>query len=135
LEVSVNASAHGAYLVSESALSAQITLVATGSEVSLAVDVQTHLATQNIGATVISMPCQELFWAQDEAYRQTLFPKDRPVVAIEAASPLSWYRLVGDKGLIIGIETFGVSAPAPDAYRHFGLTVETIVEKILAAYS
>jgi transketolase len=135
LEVSVNASAHGAYLVSESALSAQITLVATGSEVSLAVDVQTHLATQNIGATVISMPCQELFWAQDEAYRQTLFPKDRPVVAIEAASPLSWYRLVGDKGLIIGIETFGVSAPAPDAYRDFGLTVETIVEKILAAYS
>jgi transketolase len=134
LDVSVNASARGAYLVSESVLPPQITLVATGSEVSLAVAVQTHLAAQNIGATVISMPCQELFWNQNETYRQTLFPKDRPVVAIEAASPLSWYRLVGDKGLIIGIETFGVSAPAADAYRHFGLTAEAVGGEIMSHY-
>ena len=124
-DLSINASARGAYVISEGSLSPKITLVATGSEVSLAVDVQNALAQHGAGATVISMPCQELFWAQSESYREALFPKNRPIVAIEAASPLSWYRL----------ETFGMSAPAAEVYDHFGLTPKAITENIVAKYS
>ena len=134
-DVSINASARGAYVISEGSLPPKITLVATGSEVSLAVDVQNALAQHGAGATVISMPCQELFWAQSESYREALFPKDQPIVAIEAASPLSWYRLVGERGMIFGIETFGMSAPAVDVYDHFGLTPKAITETIAAKYS
>jgi len=134
-DFSINASARGAYVISEGSLPPKITLVATGSEVSLAVDVQNALAQHGAGATVVSMPCQELFWAQSESYREALFPKDRPIVAIEAASPLSWYRLVGEKGMIFGIDTFGMSAPAADVYDHFGLTPKAVTEKIVAKYS
>ena len=134
-DLSINASARGAYVISEGSLSPKITLVATGSEVSLAVDVQNALAQHGAGATVISMPCQELFWAQSESYREALFPKNRPIVAIEAASPLSWYRLVGERGMIFGIETFGMSAPAAEVYDHFGLTPKAITENIVAKYS
>jgi transketolase len=134
-DFSINASARGAYVISEGSLPPKITLVATGSEVSLAVDVQNALAQHGAGATVVSMPCQELFWAQSESYREALFPKDRPIVAIEAASPLSWYRLVGEKGMIFGIETFGMSAPAADVYDHFGLTPKAITENIVTQYS
>ena len=134
-DLSINASARGAYVISEGSLPPKITLVATGSEVSLAVDVQNALAQHGAGATVISMPCQELFWAQSESYREALFPKNRPIVAIEAASPLSWYRLVGERGMIFGIETFGMSAPAADVYDHFGLTPKAITETIAAKYS
>jgi len=134
-DIAINASARGAYVISEGSLPPKITLVATGSEVSLAVDVQNALAQHGAGATVVSMPCQELFWAQSESYREALFPKDRPIVAIEAASPLSWYRLVGEKGMIFGIETFGMSAPAADVYDHFGLTPKAITENIVTQYS
>jgi transketolase len=134
-DFSINASARGAYVISEGSLPPKITLVATGSEVSLAVDVQNALAQHGAGATVVSMPCQELFWAQSESYREALFPKDRPIVAIEAASPLSWYRLVGEKGMIFGIDTFGMSAPAADVYDHFGLTPKAITENIVTQYS
>lgn len=134
-DLSINASARGAYVISEGSLPPKITLVATGSEVSLAVDVQNALAQHGAGATVISMPCQELFWAQSESYREALFPKNRPIVAIEAASPLSWYRLVGERGMIFGIETFGMSAPAAEVYDHFGLTPKAITENIVAKYS
>jgi transketolase len=134
-DIAINASARGAYLLSEGTLAPKITLVATGSEVSLAVDIQQALAQHGLGATVVSMPCQELFWAQSESYREALFPKDRPIVAIEAASSLSWYRLVGEKGMIFGIDTFGMSAPAADVYDHFGLTPKAVTEKIVAKYS
>jgi transketolase len=134
-DFSINASARGAYVISEGSLPPKITLVATGSEVSLAVDVQNALAQHGVGATVVSMPCQELFWAQSESYREALFPKDRPIVAIEAASSLSWYRLVGERGMIFGIDTFGMSAPAADVYDHFGLTPKAITENIVTKYS
>jgi transketolase len=134
-DFSINASARGAYVISEGSLPPKITLVATGSEVSLAVDVQNALAQHGAGATVVSMPCQELFWAQSESYREALFPKERPIVAIEAASSLSWYRLVGERGMIFGIDTFGMSAPAADVYDHFGLTPKAVTEKIVAKYS
>ena len=134
-DIAINASARGGYLLSEGTLAPKITLVATGSEVSLAVEVQQALAEHGVGATVVSMPCQELFWAQSESYREALFPKDRPIVAIEAASPLSWYRLVGERGMIFGIDTFGMSAPAADVYDHFGLTPKAITENIVTKYS
>lgn len=134
-DIAINASARGAYVISEGSLPPKITLVATGSEVSLAVDVQNALAQHGAGATVVSMPCQELFWAQSESYREALFPKERPIVAIEAASFLSWYRLVGERGMIFGIDTFGMSAPAADVYDHFGLTPKAVTEKIVAKYS
>lgn len=135
-DVSINACARGGYVISEGELPPQITLVATGSEVALAVAVQHHLAQkdQPIGATVVSMPSQELFWAQSVSYQEALFPKSRPIVAIEAASPLSWYRLVGPEGLIVGIEDFGISAPAPEAYEHFGLTPKAITASILGRF-
>lgn len=98
-------------------------------------DVQQALAQHGVGATVVSMPCHELFWAQSESYREALFPKERPIVAIEAASSLSWYRLVGERGMIFGIDTFGMSAPAADVYDHFGLTPKAVTEKIVAKYS
>jgi transketolase len=134
-DIAINASARGGYLLSEGTLAPKITLVATGSEVSLAVEVQQALAEHGVGATVVSMPCQELFWAQSESYREALFPKDRPIVAIEAASSLSWYRLVGERGMIFGIDTFGMSAPAADVYDHFGLTPKAITENIVTKYS
>ena len=134
-DIAINASARGAYLLSEGILAPKITLVATGSEVSLGLEVQKALATHGVGATLVSMPCQKLFWGQSQAYQEALFPKDRPVVAIEAGCSLSWYRLVGEGGMIFGIETFGMSAPAAEVYDHFGLTPKTVTEKILSKYS
>jgi transketolase len=74
------------------------------------------------------MPSQEIFASQDQAYRDSVLPKGIKRVAIEAAHPMSWYRWVGDDGVIIGIERFGASAPAPVIYEHLGITADRVVE-------
>ncbi|MBX3487325.1 MAG: transketolase [Candidatus Paracaedibacteraceae bacterium] len=123
-------SAKGGYIVWGDSDKRDVTLIATGSEVGLAVDVAELLSTQNIHAVVVSMPCTRLFDEQTEDYRQQTLGTV-PRFAIEAASSYSWYKYVGDNGHIFGIDTFGASAPAPQLYDKFGLTVDKISTEIL----
>ena len=106
-------------------------LIATGSEVALAVDVAAALEAQGIGADVVSMPSWELFEAQDAAYRDALLPTDALRVSIEAGTTFGWDRYTM-AGLRIGIDSYGASAPAKDLFAHFGFTVEAILPKIIA---
>jgi transketolase len=121
----------GGYRLKTAVAARQVVLVATGSEVSLAVDVATALEAQGIGADVVSMPCAELFDEQDAAYRADMLPKDMLRVSIEAGVTLGWQKYVGD-GLTIGIDSFGASGPADQLFKHFGFSSEAIVTKIQA---
>jgi transketolase len=103
-----------------------IVLIATGSEVEIAAAAAKQLAQSGVAASVVSMPCVELFYAQDEAYRKQVLPPGVPRLSIEAGVTWSWRAVVGDRGEALGIDTFGESAPAPQLYRHFGLTVEAV---------
>jgi transketolase len=102
--------------------------MSSGSEVSLILDAQKKLEGAGIRARTVSMPSHELFARQDQAYRDSVLPKGVKRIAIEAAHPMSWYRWVGDDGVIIGIERFGASAPAPVIYSHLGITADRVVE-------
>ena len=111
-------------------------LIATGSEVHLAVEVAEKLEAQGIGADVVSMPCMELFEQQDEAYRDSILP-DVPSsqilrVSIEAGVTQGWERFTSHKGLNIGLDRFGASAPAEVLFERFGFTADAIISKILA---
>ena len=108
----------------------EIILMASGSELSLAVDAATQLATNGINVRVVSFPSWELFTAQDQDYRDNVLPpKITARLAVEAGVSLGWERWVGDKGKIISIDRFGASAPAKVLFEEFGFTVENIVEK------
>jgi len=121
--------ARGAYVLADSPGGApQIVMMSSGSEVSLILDAQKKLEAGGIRARAVSMPSHELFARQDQAYRDSVLPKGVKRVAIEAAHPMSWYRWVGDDGVIIGIERFGASAPAPVIYSHLGITADRVVE-------
>ncbi|MBC2652825.1 transketolase [Novosphingobium aerophilum] len=124
-------SARGAYRLKAAAAQRKVVLLATGSEVELAVKVAGALEGQGIGADVVSMPCWELFDAQDAAYRADLLPAGVLKVSIEAGVTLGWQKYVGD-GLTIGLDRFGASAPAEVLFEHFGFSVEKIVPQILA---
>ena len=121
--------ARGGYVVSEcSCGKPQLVLLATGSEVSIALEAQQKLHdARDLCVRVVSMPSLELFAAQDDAYRASVLPAGVPRIAIEAAHPMPWYRLIGDAGTVIGIETFGASAPFQVLYREYGISVERIV--------
>ncbi len=123
-------SAKGGYRLKSATAARRVVLVATGSEVELAVNVAAALEAQGIGADVVSMPCTELFDQQNAAYRADILPTDALLVSIEAGVTLGWQKYVG-QGLTIGIDSFGASAPAPDLFRHFGFTPEAIVPRIL----
>jgi len=125
-------SARGAYLLKGADAARQVVIVATGSEVELAVAVRDALEAEGIGTDVVSMPSMSRFQAQDADYRAALLPKDVLKVSIEAGVTLGWERFVGDEGLTIGIDTFGASAPAEVLFKHFGFSVEAIVPKIKA---
>jgi transketolase len=105
-------------------------LIATGSEVALALSARAALADQGVQVRVVSMPSQELFAAQDEAYRANVLPPGVPRVAIEAGHPMSWYRWVGETGAIVGLDHFGASAPADRLFKEFGFTVENVVARV-----
>lgn len=106
-------------------------LMATGSEVQLAVAAQKQLAEQGIQVRVVSMPCRELFADQEEAYQQKVLPSEVTArVAIEAAHPAGWERYVGDRGAIIGIDHFGASAPGDLLMEKFGFSVENVVKQV-----
>lgn len=121
--------ARGAYVLADTPGGApQVVMMSSGSEVSLILEAQNKLEADGIRARAVSMPSHELFARQDQAYRDSVLPKGVKRIAIEAAHPMSWYRWVGDDGVIIGIERFGASAPAPVIYTHLGITADRMVE-------
>ncbi len=125
-------SAKGAYLLKAATGARAVVLIATGSEVEVALACAAALEADGIGTDVVSMPCAELFLEQDAAYRAALLPADALKVSIEAGVTLGWERFTGTDGLTIGIDRFGASAPAEALYAHFGLTAAAIVPKIKA---
>ena len=125
----------GGYRLRGAKAERKVILIATGSEVEIALDVADALEAQGVGADVISMPSTERFDAQEASYREDILPdvSNREIlrVAIEAGTTIGWERYTGLHGLRIGIDSYGASAPAPDLYKHFGLTPEAILPKIL----
>ena len=128
---SENLSARGAYCLVESQGAAQVTLLATGSEVEIAAKARELLAAQGVAARVVSMPCWEFFEEQDEAYRRATLGPNTVRVAIEAACPMGWERYTGPDGGFVGMHGFGASAPYKDLYKHFGITAEAAAETAL----
>jgi transketolase len=116
----------GGYVLSDMA-GVQAVIVSTGSELELAMQAQATLATEGIATRVVSMPCTNVFDRQTEAYQDHVLPLNLPTVAIEAAHPDFWRKYVGRTGVVVGIATFGESAPAKDLYAHFGISAERVV--------
>jgi transketolase len=104
----------------------EVVIIGTGSEVQLAVQAQTKLASDGIAVRVVSMPCCEMFDRQDRSYRDTVLPPGIPRVAVEAGVTDYWRKYVGLDGEVVGIDKFGASAPAADLFRKFGITVEFV---------
>ena len=125
----------GAYVLAEATGKRQAILMASGSEVSVALAARELLEADGIGTRVVSMPCMELFGQQDEAYRKRVLPGGAVRVAVEAAVRQSWDRwLLGERGReakagFVGMGSFGASAPAGDLYAHFGITAENVAAK------
>jgi transketolase len=128
-----NQTARGAYRLRAASAARRVVLIATGSEVEVALRTAEALEGQGIGADIVSMPCWSLFDAQDQAYRADLLPEGTLKVSIEAGTTLGWERYVGPRGLAVGLDRFGASAPAEDLFKRFGFTAEAIVPRILAA--
>lgn len=120
--------AKGGYVLRDTP-DAKVILIATGSEVELAVKAFDALAAEGIAARVVSMPSTDVFDRQDAAYKASVLTRGTPRVAIEAGITAFWYKYVGLEGAVVGIDTFGESAPAPVLFKHFGFTVENVVAK------
>jgi transketolase len=130
-ETQINNMARGGYTLFETDAAPEIILIATGSEVALAVDAAKKLGEEGKKVRVVSMPAVDVFLQQDKAYRdQVLPPSVTKRVAIEAGVSDSWYRFVGEHGAIIGMDQFGESAPAEILFKHFGFTVENVIKKV-----
>jgi len=110
-------------------------VIATGSEVALAVGARESLASEGFGVRVVSMPCTSVFDRQDEAYRRAVLPPGVPRVAVEAGVTDYWRKYVGLDGVVVGIDRFGESAPASAAFKHFGFTVENVVSSVKKSYT
>jgi transketolase len=123
----------GAYVIAETAgKSPEIILIGSGSELSLVVDAKAKLEEKGRAVRVVSMPSANIFEAQDAAYRDSVLPPNiRRRLAVEAGAPMSWYRWVGLEGDIIGMTTYGASGKSEDVMKHFGFTVENVVERAL----
>ena len=122
-----NACARGAYVIAEAGGERQATLLASGSEVSIAVEAQALLKGEGIEAAVVSMPCWELFGRQPDDYQASVLGA-APRIACEAASGFGWTRWIGEDGGFVGMTSFGASAPAPHLYEHFGITPAALAE-------
>ncbi len=123
----ISAIAFGAYVLIDCS-QPQVVLIATGSEVEIAVAAARQLALEDVAVRVVSMPCVETFYAQDADYRKLVLPHDVPRVSIEAGGTWFWRAVVGENGLTVGIDTFGESAPAEQLYEHFDLTPAHLAE-------
>lgn len=129
-----DAIARGGYVLRDAEGPMQAVIIATGSEVGIALAAQAELAAKGVAVRVVSMPCCERFDRQKAAWKKSVLPSDVVRIAIEAAHPDPWRKYVGLVGEVLGIETFGASAPAPELYAHFGLTpahlAQVVVETI-----
>ena len=120
---SENRSARGAYVLAEAEGERRVTLLATGSEVAVALGARDILQAKGIAAAVVSMPCWELFEQQPDVYRAAVIGTGVRI-GIEAAARLGWDRWIGERGEFIGMSSFGASGPADALFRHFGITAE-----------
>jgi transketolase len=126
----------GAYVLADAGTGKpDLILIATGSEVALALEARTMLETQGIGTRVVSMPSWELFDAQPQSYQEAVLPPDvLRRLAIETGVAQGWHRYVGSQGDVLSIERFGASAPYPTLFQEFGFTVENIVRRVHARF-
>jgi transketolase len=124
-----NKCSFGAYEVLRTNKKIHLTILASGSEVNLAIETGHKLAKEKIYSKVISMPCQDLFDLQSNSYKQKIINETKMKISIEAASTDSWKKYIGNNGLAFGIDTFGKSAPYKEIYKHFGLTAANIANK------
>ena len=122
--------ARGGYVIAESAGTPRAVIIATGSEVDLALKAQAELAQKGIPVSVVSMPCTNVFDRQDAGYRSSVLPQGVPRVAIEAGVTDGWYKYVGLEGCVIGLDRFGESAPAGVLFKEFGFTVTHVVNAV-----
>ena len=116
----------GGYLIDESDNS-DITLIASGSEVQLVIDAAKELKNHSISANVVSMPSLDLFLQQSEEFQSSIINPDKPILVVECSHPNSWYRILNRKDKVIGIESFGESAPGSELLEHFGFNTENVV--------
>jgi len=119
----------GGYVLSDMP-DARAVIIGTGSETSLAIEAQRLLAAQGVATRVVSMPCTQAFDRQDAAYQASVLPPALPAVAVEAAHPDGWRKFVGRTGEVIGIASYGESAPAQDLYAHFGITAQAVADAV-----
>ncbi|WP_172199196.1 transketolase [Niveibacterium sp. COAC-50] len=131
-EPQIGAIARGGYVLSDCDGAPQAVLIATGSEVALAVEAQQRLQEQGVAVRVVSMPSTFAFDRQSADYLASVLPRGVPRVAVEAGVTDGWRKYVGLEGAVIGIDTFGESAPAPVLYEHFGITSARVVEAVLS---
>ncbi|MCL4682088.1 MAG: transketolase [Rhodocyclaceae bacterium] len=129
-DAQIAAIAKGGYVLSEAQGKAQAVIIATGSEVDLALKAQAELAKEGIAVRVVSMPNTNAFDRQDAAYRNSVLPKGLPRVAVEAGVTGGWYKYVGLDGAVIGLDRFGESAPAGVLFKEFGFTAENVVKAV-----
>jgi transketolase len=123
-----NLSARGGYVLSPAKAKHRVTLIASGSEVSIALEAQKLLEADGIGASVVSMPCLDIFNSEDHGYQDKVIPQATVRIVVEAASPMGWDRWTGREGAVVGMTTFGASAPYEKLYQHFGITPDNIVK-------
>jgi transketolase len=130
-EGAFDAIGRGGYVLVEETAELQAILIATGSEVALAVSAAKKLADEGVGVRVVSMPSTDTFLSQDGAYRESVIPVSiRARVAVEAAHPDYWYRFVGLDGAVVGIDRFGLSAPGPQVMEALGMTIDHVVAAV-----
>ena len=123
--------ARGGYVLVDGGETPQAVIMASGSEVELAVQAAAQLGEKGMQVRVVSVPCMDRFMAQDQAWRDSVIPPAvKPRLAVEAGVPDSWWRLVGDAGDVIGMTTYGESAPAGELFKHFGFTVDNVVNRL-----
>ncbi|MEP3116282.1 transketolase [Nisaea sp.] len=129
-DTSENLSAKGGYVLSDASGARKVTILATGSEIEIAMDAQKSLEADGVATAVVSMPSIERFKAQDAAYRQQVLGSGTLMVAVEAGVQQCWDGLIGLDGIFVGMNSFGASAPYDDLYKHFGITSDAIVSEV-----
>ena len=132
LEATGTGAMRGGYVVKRAKGKPDVLIMATGSELSPVIEASEILEKQGYDVQLVSMPCMELFDEQDDAYKQSVIPNEtRARIAVEAASPFGWHKYVGIDGHVIGMNSFGASAPSGKLFEHFGFTVDRITNAAL----
>ena len=123
---SENKVSKGGYVLHENSKKRDLTIIATGSEIEIAMEASSFLSNDGINAAVVSLPCWELFDKQDDNYKSNVLG-ECPRIAIEAGTEMGWTKYIGEKGIFIGMNSFGASGPASELYKHFGITSDAVV--------